>query len=141
MKSAEAIWKSKWDFYYSEICAIIGWPSVWVFAQSSAYAVFIFGIRLIKAFRIPLAIFFSCRLSGHFIHQVLRGLLRHKLSPGMNCRRWPFVPVLYCRPSPVADLPPPEDLQWCWKTIADLPPLQSFPHIISTVIGFIFTYS
>ena len=32
----------------------------------------------------------------------------------------------------IADLPliadlPPEDLQWCWKTIADLPPLQSFP--------------
>ena len=22
---------------------------------------------------------------------------------------------------------PPEDLQWCWKIIADLPPLQTFP--------------
>ena len=50
------------------------------------------------------------------------------------------VPVLYSRPPPIADLPPPEDLQWCGKTIADLPPLQipPLPHIILTFTGFIF---
>ena len=36
---------------------------------------------------------------------------------------------------------PPEDLQWYWKPIADLPPLQIFPDTISSVIGFIFIYS
>ena len=39
------------------------------------------------------------------------------------------LPVLYCRPfpPPLQTFPPMEDLQWYWKTIADLPPLQIFP--------------
>ena len=44
-------------------------------------------------------------------------------------------PLLHCRP------PPLEDLQWCWKTIADLPPLQIFPQYNFNRYRFIFIYS
>ena len=49
--------------------------------------------------------------------------------------------VLLQTPPPLQTFPP-EDLQWYWKTIADLPPLLIFPpDTFSTVIGFIFIYS
>ena len=47
-------------------------------------------------------------------------------ATGYNTVTWDSGVILQTSPPPqIADLPP-DDLQWCWKTIADLPSLQIF---------------